>query len=90
MSKYSYTVALPSVALSLALLVSLILLAAGGAGADSLIQAIPTTENTTETDVAVPYAHSGAIGEYGVSFQYDPYLAAYICEGCQKTTGVNR
>jgi hypothetical protein len=89
MSKYSYTVALPSVALFLALLVSLILLSACGTGADSLIQATPTTENTTVTDVAVPYAHSGAIagiGEYGVSFRYDPYLAAYVCEGCQKTT----
>jgi hypothetical protein len=53
MSKYSHTEALPSVVLSLALLVPFMLLAACGPGADSLTRATPTTENTTVTEVVV-------------------------------------
>jgi hypothetical protein len=105
MSKYEHTATYPLVALSLALLFSHFLLAACSTDAGSVIQATPTTENTTVTDVAVlptpspsltltadptsvnqpqpprPEPHSGAIAsisEYGVSFQYDPYLATGI------------
>jgi hypothetical protein len=89
------------VSFSLALLFSLLLLAACNPGADSLTQATPSTEDTTVNDVAVlttlndvpglpfadgsiayrPEPHSGAIAgidEYGISFQYDPHLAAGI------------
>ncbi len=52
MSKFKRILTLPLVAFSLALLFSLLLLAACGTGADSSTQATPTTENTRVNDVA--------------------------------------
>jgi hypothetical protein len=73
MSKYSHTKTFPLRALAVVLLASLILLAACGADLDSSAQVTPNTENTTTTDGVVNPAPS-----YGVSFQYDPSLAAGV------------